>query len=351
MNKSKEKVSLKRQLAASSFKYLLGKRWVPTDSYSALMYHRIINPGSVPYPLQDGMYVRPDTFRMHLEFLQKNARVIPLMDFIEEARAPEKKEKKKTVTITFDDGWMDFHDHAYPLLKEFNMPATVFLPTAYIGTSKLFWTDQLSLNLKVLSCSEKRTTISKRILEHCVDAVLSQQIITTLEEINNGVTITLDTIIEKLKHIEEEDRRNVCIQISNLAKEYSSPACAPQFLTWQQVKSISAEGLVSFGSHSHSHSILTSLTQKQVKDDITQATQVFKENLIPLLPAFCYPNQDRNSETDKLLDTAGFKYSVGRINKNEDPSSVHPPCLQRVGIHEDISKDSSYFSFRIWTNK
>ncbi len=43
----------------------------------------------------------------------------------------------KCVGITFDDGYHDFYRHAFPTLSRFNFSATVFVPTAYIGTKPI----------------------------------------------------------------------------------------------------------------------------------------------------------------------------------------------------------------------
>lgn len=106
-----------------------------TPRYRILMYHRVIDPERLPAPLDPGMYVRPATFRMHLEELTKRYEVIPLEDIF---RCVESGNdfSKPVFALTFDDGWKDNFDFAFPLLKEFKVPATVFLPTNVIGTNR-----------------------------------------------------------------------------------------------------------------------------------------------------------------------------------------------------------------------
>lgn len=347
MDKKNDKLSLKRQLAASSFKLLLAKHWLPTEQYTVLMYHRIIDPNTSPFPLQSGMYVKPETFEMHLDYLTKNSRVISLMELINEIETDTKPSKKKTVAITFDDGWNDFEYNAYPIIKKFNTPVSVFIPTAYPSSSKLFWTDQLALNLKVISTSEKLNSILKRIEENCHDSKLADLIKTSIYELKEENVQSLDTLIEHLKLIDQETRRNLSANLLNYAKEYCSPICEPQFLSWESISELSKDPLITFGSHSHQHSIMTHLTKEQIKDELTESIQIFKEKEIPSIPVFCYPNQNRNKETDSLLKEAGFSHSLGKIDE-EESDTINPPCISRIGIHEDVAKNESLFSLRIW---
>ena len=121
------------------------------NSWRVLTYHRVINPLQSKLHLQAGMYVRPETFRMHIKYLSKNANVIPI-DELATLLREGKKIPKKTISITFDDGWEDNYTEAYPILKEFLTPATIFIPTSYISSSKMFWTDKLSVLAQLFSC-------------------------------------------------------------------------------------------------------------------------------------------------------------------------------------------------------
>ena len=100
------------------------------DAASILMYHSIGR--------NDAFFtVRKEEFEKQLQYLRDNHfDVITLSALLE--RLKQNKSLAHTVVITFDDGYKDNYDSAFPLLKKYQMPATIFLATNYIdGSMKL----------------------------------------------------------------------------------------------------------------------------------------------------------------------------------------------------------------------
>lgn len=76
------------------------------------------------------LYIRPEHFRAHLEVLrQERANVLQLEDALNRLRSGTLP--KRSVAITFDDGFYDFYQEAFPRLREFGFPSTVYLTTHY----------------------------------------------------------------------------------------------------------------------------------------------------------------------------------------------------------------------------
>jgi peptidoglycan/xylan/chitin deacetylase (PgdA/CDA1 family) len=90
-----------------------------------LTYHSI-SEGTSP------LKIAPRLFAEQIEWLSSNARVAPL-DEVVECLVESKPLPARTVVLTFDDGFADFYTHAAPVLRGANMPALVFLPTAFCG--------------------------------------------------------------------------------------------------------------------------------------------------------------------------------------------------------------------------
>ena len=110
--------------------------------YLILMYHRILIKETDVPAIQPGMYVLAETFKLHLDLLSNHFKICPLSS-LKDFFLFEKYKRKPICFITFDDGWLDFYEVAYPILKKYGAHATVFLPTGFIGTKKWFWPDRM----------------------------------------------------------------------------------------------------------------------------------------------------------------------------------------------------------------
>jgi peptidoglycan/xylan/chitin deacetylase (PgdA/CDA1 family) len=76
--------------------------------------------------------ISPALFAEQMEWLSRNARVVPLGGMVE-ALTQHESLPPRTLALTFDDGFRDFYTDAAPVLRRFGFAATVFLPTAYCG--------------------------------------------------------------------------------------------------------------------------------------------------------------------------------------------------------------------------
>ena len=120
--------------------------------------------------LWDGsQFMSPEVFGGRLDLLRKNGcAVLPLADALARLYADDLPER--SVAITFDDGTYDFYTKAYPLLKEFDYPATLYLTTFYsqinrpvfnVMCSYLLWKGrEKSIDLKLLTGHDARIELS-----------------------------------------------------------------------------------------------------------------------------------------------------------------------------------------------
>lgn len=100
-------------------------------------FHRV-NDGLPP----DGLTCSSRMFRDFCAYFKKNFRVVPLAEQIEAFRAG--KSLPGTLSITFDDGYLDNYEVAAPILEEMGLPATFFITSDFIGSQRVpFWDKEL----------------------------------------------------------------------------------------------------------------------------------------------------------------------------------------------------------------
>jgi len=87
-----------------------------------LMYHSV-------NPTPDAYSVSPKAFRQQLKFVRDNYPVVALRDIGQQFKASN----ERTVVVTFDDAFVDFLEFARPVLLEYSIPATIFVPTGFFG--------------------------------------------------------------------------------------------------------------------------------------------------------------------------------------------------------------------------
>src|SRR5688572_1063404 len=99
-----------------------------------LMYHAVIRE---PLPVPDWCFLAESHFRRHMELLRAHCTVLPLAEALDRLQAGTLR--GPTVAITFDDGFQNVHDVAFPILRRLGLPATTFLCTGLVDTDQTLW--------------------------------------------------------------------------------------------------------------------------------------------------------------------------------------------------------------------
>ncbi|MDD4941107.1 MAG: polysaccharide deacetylase family protein [Candidatus Omnitrophica bacterium] len=100
-----------------------------------ICYHRVLKREDTGIPAAIDMFSHVDTFKEHMEFLSSHYTPVSEQDVIDAFYAG-KKFPDFPVWVTFDDGYRDNYTLAYPVLKEFGIPATFFISTGLIDQEK-----------------------------------------------------------------------------------------------------------------------------------------------------------------------------------------------------------------------
>ena len=213
--------------------------------------------------------------------------------------APAKADcPERAVAITFDDGYRDNYDYAFPILKKYQLPATIFLATGAIETGNLIWHDRVFDAFRFATASRVR-------LE---DRSVPELALETAQAREKSLVIALATA----KRLYGDQRRKFVDDIESKLRPSSPAEVAPRMLTWEQVREMHRAG-IEFGSHTVSHTILSCIPRSDMKRELKDSKNELSERLGTPVVSFAYPNgkaADYNDEAKAVLRECGYSCAV-----------------------------------------
>ena len=289
-----------------------------------LMYHRV-DFSERPF---FEVVVKPEVFEKQIRFLKKYYEIIELTGLkrIEANRSV----KKDIIVLTFDDGYRDNYTHAFPILKKYQVPATIFLATKYINTNRLLWYDKLSWILYMaVTIPDKKKLIGSELSLKIVREIIRFFVSDFSDRIN-----VLRALAAILKGLSVEERKNT---LHNLAKAcgikvWPGDKSRPM-LSWEEVREMSAHG-ISFGSHTVSHPVLSAISTQEVHKEIVESKKIIEEQIEKPVVTFAYPfgkKEDYSSNVSKALEDLDFEYACSTIRGDEQLPLRDPMGLKRRG--------------------
>ena len=287
-----------------------------------LTYHRVLSDAELNESyVQPGMYVHKDVFEEHMRFLKSNFVILSFQKLLELWDKKAVEEDKRYCVITFDDGWLDNYTNAYPILKKYELPATIFLVTSFIGTDEWFWPEKI---IYLLMQNKKKG-----------------------HDVLNGYGITsaaIEDIITNCKKLNDAELANLLRDMINNSGGRIS--WMRMLLNWDEVREMS-EFNIHFGSHTKMHKILTNVPISEVRREIAGSLKRLKKEKINHVPVFCYPNGNFTPAIAECVKEEGFMAAVGTSPgvENSRPGDIFG--LRRIGIHNDISNTVPLFAYRL----
>lgn len=175
---------------------------------------------------------------------------------------------RRAVLVTFDDGYRDFLG-AWPIMKRYGVPALVFVPTAFPGSSRRFWWDELY----------------EMVMQTPAPLVHFGQLVMRLGSSQQRwrAVRRLNRLLKGLR----DDERSACIRaLREQLGRYNVPDAA--VLSWQEIRALTAEGLA-VGAHTVSHPTMPALSVEELHAELVQAHADLRRELGSTLPLFAYP--------------------------------------------------------------
>jgi glycosyltransferase involved in cell wall biosynthesis/peptidoglycan/xylan/chitin deacetylase (PgdA/CDA1 family) len=282
-------------------------------------YHRVLDRSDASRCSPSLVSATPAAFEREMQWLARRYRVVSASEVID-AFHDGRTLPRRAVLITFDDGYRDFGDIAWPILHRYGLPATLFVATAYPDhPERRFWWDRLfaATNATRRPCLE---------VPEC-RAVLRLQ---TAEDRRASLRM-LHAVVKALPHADAMhlvDR--VCDELG-LAEPM-----APVVLTWHELRALASDG-VAIAAHTRTHPALTRLPLDRARAEIRASREDLTRELGMALPLFAYPFGDHDDRVEELVRDEGFALAVTtEYGHNRWPAAA-PLRLRRTHISSAVT--------------
>ncbi len=274
-----------------------------------LCYHDLRVPADPP------SWMRPsaDQFDRHLRWLGRVGRFIAPDELDTPARRGELR-----ILITFDDGYRNNHDLAWPILKRHGTPALFFVSTAHLESGEVFWFDRITGPL--LYGDTRRLDLRRRDL-----GVVGLRAYPPHERWDD-----IDGLLTALKSIgPATDPRVAGViadieELSPLAMPTVEDRCRP--LNRAELLAMAADPLCHFASHGHPHDILVQLDDNALRASLEDSRRILTELLESDVHDLAYPNGEHGPREREMARTCGytraFTVKPAAVSPDDDPMAL-----------------------------
>lgn len=287
-------------------------------------YHRLGNISDNRF--DDGVFsANAASFEAQITYLRDHFRILRLNELLQLAE-DRFRVTEPSVLITFDDGYRDNFQIGLPILARNGVSATFFVSTGYMDKPHLPWWDHISYVVKntrqreILLDLKPPLRIDLRV--HSRSSACKQVL-----HYYKHVKHTPEAF---LKHL--QDRTEVAVDAEALG--------AKLFMSWDDVKQLAASGM-GVGSHTHSHQILSHLSEKDEQQELEVSKKKLETHLRAPVHTLSYPVGKRSisftERTKRNAAAAGYRLAFSFDRGVNLPPITDPFDIQRVGVGvEDI---------------
>lgn len=295
-------------LGARGLRRLTGRRG---QRLAVLTYHRVDEPAARPDLFPGLISADPVQFERQLAAVARHHRILSLDDLLairRGAAAPS----GTSVLITFDDGYRDLGEVAWPILRRLGLPATLFVPTAMIDRGTGFWWDRLWCSIDSLPIGTSMTTP----LGPATVARASDRL---------DLFRSWRTRLKALPH------RDLVAAVDETCQTLGGPAQRLSLLSWDELRALAAEGLA-IAPHSRTHPLLTRIQERDLDEELAGSRAELVDELGSAPAVTAYPSGAHDRQVVAAAAAAGYEVAFTTDRGVEDLERPDWLRLHRINV-------------------
>ena len=286
-------------------------------------YHRVV--GNWRLESERGLptlNIGRDTFRKHMEVLCETHQVVRLEDALE-VLGGRRRAKRDLAVITFDDGYCDVYDNAFPVLRDMKLPAVAYVPSSFVGTSNRLAHDRLWAALVAMD----RRALGP--MSVGVGGDYEGLLLRAFERVE-----TPNKILERLI---ADNPTKVLYGLAEALEERLriDRVEAPRGqlpMTWEMLREMAGHGIET-GAHTAEHTVLTNQPLDEARREIAACKSVLEKGTGRPVRHFAYCNGWYSAGVAQALRAEGFVSAVTTEDMPNMPG-VDPYALKRKVLWE-----------------
>lgn len=288
-----------------------------------LNYHRIGQAGNAPF--DHGLWsADAETFDWQVGQFRQNLRIVvpeQLPALIEAGRG-------RYGMITFDDGYRDNYEVAFPILKSHGVRAVFFVATGYIDAPRVPWWDEIAWLVRT----------SERARIEMPDGCEG--------ELQFDAPIRAQAVATLLRHYKRLPPARTEPFLDALAAACGRPRCPPElgrdmWMTWDMLREMRDAGMV-IGAHTVTHPVLANLEPERQRWEILESCHRLQSELGRPAEVFSYPLGGLhrfNEATLACLRDSHIRYAASYYGGYRRFDDWQDYDIRRVAIESDLSRD------------
>ncbi|MBZ5567592.1 MAG: polysaccharide deacetylase family protein [Acidobacteriia bacterium] len=268
----------------------------------------------------------PQTLEQWLRLLTRYYKFVSLDDAVE-MLAGNRPFHPNSLVVTFDDGYRNNVTGAWPVLRRFGVPATIFVTAGHVQRRQPFWVDRLDYALQHAGDDDHEFQIGNDKVRISASG-------------RNELRQSYQRLRDAAKAVVRQDgeMREELEQIAATLEAESGRRLADVFeddpwtalLSWEEIEALAGTGL-SFESHTVDHVLLGRVEDGVARDQLLRSKRMIEAHTKRPCRYLAYPNGSYNARTVEIVRECGYMAAV-TVNEGTNRTGADPMTLQRIAL-------------------
>ncbi len=286
-----------------------------------LCYHRILPMGEKADAPAQGMIDSKELFERQVETLARDYRVLTQAQVLEHCES-KRPFPRRAVWINIDNGYGDNFEHAFPILRRYGVPATIFLVPEPLDTGAWLWWDDVAASLREL---HGRIGDAAALPE----AIYPEPVRDALRRMQSRPAFSAsesDSFVRLLRGRSEAERRAI---VSDLGTRAAATRTAPRprlMLTWDEIREMSRSG-ITYGLHTVGPGTFDTATESEGLAELSRAIDRIAAETGERPLAYSYPIGPPADRIRPWLATCGIRLAVVSPSRGFNVADSDPLML------------------------